>query len=72
MVRIKDLAEVFSGTIEDLAELKIEGGFEEKPIGLSFKNWSVLAGLSVTFVEQIQPQRCVWKSRDFANRSWNR
>jgi hypothetical protein len=29
---------VFSGTIEDIAELKIEGGFEEKPTGLSFKN----------------------------------
>ena len=46
---------MFSGTIEDLAELKIEGGFEEKPTGLSFKNWSVLAGLLVTFAEQIQP-----------------
>ena len=63
---------VFSGTIEDLAELKIEGGFEEKPTGLSFKNWSVLAGLLVTFAEQIQPQRCVWRSGDFASRSWNR
>ena len=46
---------MFSGTIEDLAELKVEGGFEEKPIGLSFKDWSVLAGLLVTFAKQIKP-----------------